>query len=114
MIQFGSQHGKARGRSVAPMAACVFRVELPVSCRSLLDRDPGSRSDPLCVLLQDAGGGRWTEVRAAGGRALPVGKLVVDYYFEKVQKLKFRVDDDYLGGIECTLGQVCIDVFYEK
>lgn len=48
-------------------------------------------------------------------------KLVVDYYFEKVQKLKFGVydidnksfdlnDDDYLGGIECTLGQVCIDV----
>ncbi|EOB02396.1 Copine-1, partial [Anas platyrhynchos] len=45
-------------------------------------------------------------------------KLVVDYYFEKVQKLKFGVydidnkspdlnDDDYLGGIECTLGQVC-------
>ncbi|KFP73237.1 Copine-1, partial [Acanthisitta chloris] len=44
-------------------------------------------------------------------------KLVVDYYFEKVQKLKFEVydidnksfdlnDDDYLGGIECTLGQV--------
>lgn len=46
-------------------------------------------------------------------------KLVVDYYFEKVQKLKFGVydidnksfdlnDDDYLGGIECTLGQVCV------
>ncbi|KAM4762320.1 RNA-binding protein 12 isoform 10-T17 [Cyanocitta cristata] len=44
-------------------------------------------------------------------------KLVVDYYFEKVQKLKFGVydidnksfdlnDDDYLGGVECTLGQV--------
>ncbi|KAF2976632.1 hypothetical protein EK904_002022, partial [Melospiza melodia maxima] len=44
-------------------------------------------------------------------------KLVVDYYFEKVQKLKFSVydidnksfdlnDDDYLGGIECALDQV--------
>ncbi|XP_009946545.1 PREDICTED: copine-1-like, partial [Leptosomus discolor] len=44
-------------------------------------------------------------------------KLVVDYYFEKVQKLKLGVydidnksfdlnDDDYLGGIECTLGQI--------
>lgn len=48
-------------------------------------------------------------------------KLIVDYYFEKVQKLKFGVydidnksfdlnDDDYLGGIECTLGQVCIEM----
>lgn len=48
-------------------------------------------------------------------------KLVVDYDFEKVQKLKFSMydignksfdlnDDDYLGEIECTVGQVCIDV----
>lgn len=44
-------------------------------------------------------------------------KPVVDYYFEKVQSIKFGVydidnksvdlnDDDYLGGYECTLGQV--------
>lgn len=44
-------------------------------------------------------------------------KLRLDYHFEKVQKLKFGVydidnksvdltDDDYLGGFECTLGQV--------
>lgn len=44
-------------------------------------------------------------------------KLVVDYYLEKVQKLKFGVydvdnksfdlnNDDYLGGIECALDQV--------
>jgi len=46
-------------------------------------------------------------------------KLHIDYYFEKVQKLKFGVydidnksvdlkDDDFLGGFECTLGQVWI------
>lgn len=46
-------------------------------------------------------------------------KLHIDYHFEKVQKLKFGVydidnksvnlsDDDFLGGFECTLGQVCI------
>lgn len=41
-----------------------------------------------------------------------------DYYFEEVQKLRFEVydihgthsigtrDDDFLGGVECTLGQV--------
>ncbi|KAF1507443.1 Copine-1, partial [Eudyptula minor novaehollandiae] len=104
------------------MAGCVSRVELSVSCRSLLDRDLGSRSDPLCVLLQDVGGGHWAELdrtERIKNCQNPefCKKLVVDYYFEKVQKLKFGVydidnksfdlnDDDYLGGIECTLGQV--------
>ena len=43
--------------------------------------------------------------------------FVVDYYFEEVQKLKFKVfdidnathsldDDDFLGEMECTLGNV--------
>ncbi|KAL0187831.1 hypothetical protein M9458_014930, partial [Cirrhinus mrigala] len=43
--------------------------------------------------------------------------LMLDYYFEEVQKLRFEVydihgahsigtrDDDFLGGVECTLGQ---------
>uniref|UniRef100_A0AAQ5Y373 C2 domain-containing protein n=1 Tax=Amphiprion ocellaris TaxID=80972 RepID=A0AAQ5Y373_AMPOC len=47
------------------------------------------------------------------------GKVfLLDYYFEEVQKLRFEVydihgthsigtrDDDFLGGVECTLGQV--------
>lgn len=44
-------------------------------------------------------------------------KFVLDYYFEKVQRLKFSVYDidsdsydldehDFLGELECTLGQV--------
>uniref|UniRef100_A0A672KDK0 C2 domain-containing protein n=1 Tax=Sinocyclocheilus grahami TaxID=75366 RepID=A0A672KDK0_SINGR len=44
-------------------------------------------------------------------------KLHIDYHFEKVQKLKFGIydidnksvnlsDDDFLGGFECTLGQI--------
>lgn len=44
--------------------------------------------------------------------------FTLDYYFEEVQKLRFEVydihgthsigtrDDDFLGGVECTLGQV--------
>lgn len=43
--------------------------------------------------------------------------FVIDYFFEEVQKLKFCVfdidnathsleDDDFLGEIECTLGNV--------
>lgn len=46
-------------------------------------------------------------------------KFVLDYYFEMVQKLKFCVydidnntydlsDDDFLGELECTLGQVSL------
>lgn len=149
------------------MAQCVSRVQLSVNCRRLLDRDVGSKSDPLCVLLQDVGG-CWAEVRPLGARGCPPlqarrgaaspvpprlpspsafiqvpfifvpvsvqldrteriknchdpefsKKLLVDCYFEKVQKLKFGVydidnksaelsDDDFLGGMECTLGQVC-------
>ncbi|CAB1339431.1 unnamed protein product, partial [Coregonus sp. 'balchen'] len=44
--------------------------------------------------------------------------FTLDYYFEEVQKLRFEVydihgthsigtrDDDFLGGVECTLGQI--------
>lgn len=44
------------------MAECVTKVELSVSCADLLDKDVGSKSDPLCVLLQNTGGDHWAEV----------------------------------------------------
>uniref|UniRef100_A0A8C2YH87 Copine-3 n=1 Tax=Coturnix japonica TaxID=93934 RepID=A0A8C2YH87_COTJA len=103
------------------MAQCVSRVQLSVICRHLLDRDVGSKSDPLCVLLQDVGG-CWAELdrteRIKNCQDPEFSKkLLVDYYFEKVQKLRFGVydidnksaelsDDDFLGGMECTLGQI--------
>uniref|UniRef100_A0AAX7V3K3 Copine-3 n=1 Tax=Astatotilapia calliptera TaxID=8154 RepID=A0AAX7V3K3_ASTCA len=103
-------------------AQCVTKVELTVSCENLLDKDVGSKSDPLCVLLMNSSDSQWYEV----GRTEKVQnclspkfakKFVVDYYFEIVQKLKFGVydidnktidltDDDFLGELECTLGQV--------
>uniref|UniRef100_A0A7N6AIH0 Copine-3 n=1 Tax=Anabas testudineus TaxID=64144 RepID=A0A7N6AIH0_ANATE len=104
------------------MADCVTKVELSVSCSNLLDKDVGSKSDPLCVLLQSTGGDKWIEL----GRTEQVKncsspsfseRLRVDYQFETVQNLKLAVydidnstsnlnDDDYLGGVELTLGQV--------
>ncbi|KAM6458199.1 copine-1 isoform 2-T6 [Liasis olivaceus] len=104
------------------MAHCVTKVELSISCDNLIDKDVGSKSDPLCVLLQNVGGDQWTEL----DRTEKIKncqnpqfskKLLIDYYFEKVQKLKFGIydidnksydlsDDDYLGGAECTLGQI--------
>lgn len=49
-------------------------------------------------------------------------KFVLDYYFEMVQKMKFSVydidndthdlsDDDFLGELECTLGQVSFALY---
>ncbi|KAK1174080.1 copine-3-like isoform X1 [Acipenser oxyrinchus oxyrinchus] len=103
-------------------AQCVTKVELSVSCNNLLDKDVGSKSDPLCMLLMNTSGTQWFEV----GRTEQVKnclnpqfakKFVIDYYFELVQKLKFGVydidnktidlsDDDFLGEIECTVGQI--------
>uniref|UniRef100_A0A4W6CME2 Copine-3 n=1 Tax=Lates calcarifer TaxID=8187 RepID=A0A4W6CME2_LATCA len=111
------------GSTASFMADCVSKVELSVSCTDLLDKDVGSKSDPLCVLLQKTGGDSWTEL----GRTERLKntsspsfsqRLRLDYHFETVQNLKLGVydidnstsdlgDDDYLGGVELTLGQVC-------
>lgn len=135
------------------MAHCVTLVQLSVSCEHLIDKDIGSKSDPLCVLLQDVGGA-WAEVRWASkvkdieggsimfeveGLSLMLSDLLpqlcrservrncsspefsktlqIEYHFETVQKLRFGIydidnktpelgDDDFLGGAECSLGQV--------
>ncbi|CAF91569.1 unnamed protein product [Tetraodon nigroviridis] len=104
------------------MADCVSKVELTVSCSNLLDKDVGSKSDPLCVLLQSSGADKWMEL----GRTERLKntsdpsfsqRLRLDYHFETVQNLKLGVydidnstsdlgDDDYLGGVELTLGQI--------
>ncbi|XP_013871505.1 copine-1 [Austrofundulus limnaeus] len=104
------------------MADCVSKVELTVSCANLLDKDVGSKSDPLCVLLQSSGGDKWTElarterVKNCSSPSFSQ-RLRLDYKFETVQNLKLGVydidnkspdlkDDDYLGGVELTLGQI--------
>uniref|UniRef100_A0A4W3HSC8 Copine-3-like n=1 Tax=Callorhinchus milii TaxID=7868 RepID=A0A4W3HSC8_CALMI len=104
------------------MADCVTKVELSISCLNLLDKDVGSKSDPLCAVLMNTTGNYWVEI----GRTERVQncldpkfskKILVDYYFEQIQKLKFAVydidnktidlsDDDFLGEFQCTLGQI--------
>ncbi|XP_043566868.1 copine-1-like isoform X1 [Chiloscyllium plagiosum] len=105
------------------MAHCVTKVQLTISCENLMDKDVGSMSDPLCVLLQNTeAGDQWMELdrteRVKNCQSPQFAKkLEVDYFFERVQKLKFGIydidnkstnlsDDDYLGGVECTLGQI--------
>ncbi|XP_054566482.1 copine-7 [Eptesicus fuscus] len=117
--------GWARGEAGAPRvvpAPCASKVELRLSCRHLLDRDPLTKSDPSVVLLLQAQG-QWVQVdRTEVVRSClhPVFSKVftLDYYFEEAQKLRFEVydshgpgslscqDDDFLGGMECTLGQI--------
>ena len=49
----------------------------------------------------------------------------IDYYFENVQQLYFAIydidnktekltDDDFLGQLQCTLGQVCMLMYFIK
>ncbi|XP_059182832.1 copine-3-like isoform X2 [Centropristis striata] len=101
---------------------CVTKVALSISCDNLLDMDTFSKSDPQCMLLINSSGPHWHEI----GRTEKIMNclspkfsktFVIDYYFEMVQKLRFEIydidnetstlqDDDFLGELECTLGQV--------
>ncbi|XP_058478376.1 copine-3-like isoform X1 [Solea solea] len=113
----------ASGGATAPgVTHLATKVELTISCENLMDMDVFSKSDPLCALYLNTSGSHWYEY----GRTEMIlnclnpkfnKKFVLDYYFEMVQKLKFSVydidnntydlsDDDFLGEIECTLGQI--------
>ncbi|XP_078520000.1 copine-4 [Lissotriton helveticus] len=100
---------------------CLAKVELRVSCKGISDRDALSKPDP-CVIIKMQSHGQWFEVdRTEVIRTCinPIFSKVftVDFYFEEVQRLRFEVHDissnhnglkdaDFLGGMECTLGQI--------
>nr|XP_057915718.1 copine-3-like isoform X1 [Doryrhamphus excisus]XP_057915719.1 copine-3-like isoform X1 [Doryrhamphus excisus]XP_057915720.1 copine-3-like isoform X1 [Doryrhamphus excisus]XP_057915721.1 copine-3-like isoform X1 [Doryrhamphus excisus]XP_057915722.1 copine-3-like isoform X1 [Doryrhamphus excisus]XP_057915723.1 copine-3-like isoform X1 [Doryrhamphus excisus]XP_057915724.1 copine-3-like isoform X1 [Doryrhamphus excisus]XP_057915725.1 copine-3-like isoform X1 [Doryrhamphus excisus]XP_05791572 len=111
------------GSAVPGSGTCVTSVALSVSCENLMDMDVFSKSDPQCVLYMSTAGSGWTEV----GRTERIMNCLnpkfsktfcIDYYFEMVQKLRFEVydidenvtcslqDADFLGELECTLGQI--------
>ncbi|XP_044032877.1 copine-3-like [Siniperca chuatsi] len=113
----------ASGGAPVPGAThLATKVELTISCENLMDMDIFSKSDPLCALYINTSGSHWYEF----GRTEMIlnclnpkfaKKFVIDYYFEMVQRLKFCVydidnntydlsDDDFLGELECTLGQI--------
>uniref|UniRef100_A0A4W5K1E8 C2 domain-containing protein n=1 Tax=Hucho hucho TaxID=62062 RepID=A0A4W5K1E8_9TELE len=93
---------------------CVLKVELSISCSNLLNKDVGSKFDPLCVMLQNA---FWVTIQLDCMERVKNSqdpkfskKLLLDYHFEKVQKLKLGVydidnksvdlnEDDFLGGV---------------
>lgn len=106
-----------------PQVAPMSRVELTVSAKNLRDRDTLSKSDPLCILfLKETGHDRFFEV----GRTEMIKdslnpqwirKFEMDYRFEERQILKFSIydwdtkstkpeDQDSLGSVECSLGEI--------
>uniref|UniRef100_A0A3B5L281 Copine 3 n=1 Tax=Xiphophorus couchianus TaxID=32473 RepID=A0A3B5L281_9TELE len=120
-----SPGGMASAAASAPGAThLATKVELTIWCENLMDMDVFSKSDPLCALYISTSGSHWYEV--CFGRTEMIlnclnpkfaRRFVIDYYFEMVQKLKFCVydidnstydlsDDDFLGELECTLGQI--------
>ncbi|KAJ8290816.1 hypothetical protein GJAV_G00017890 [Gymnothorax javanicus] len=100
---------------------CLTKVELRVTCKGLSDRDALSKPDP-CVVLKMQSHGEWLEVdRTEVIRSCihPTFSKVftVDFYFEEVQRLRYELynissnhnglkDADFLGAMECTLGQI--------
>merc|ERR1712126_10538 len=108
------------GHAVAPSS----KVELTISCSKLADMDVFSKSDPFLVLYQDETDkiGRWVEI----GRTETIDntlnptwqkKFVLDFTFERRQKLRFDVYDednaskdldnhDFIGRMECSLGEI--------
>ncbi|XP_030204375.1 copine-3 isoform X1 [Gadus morhua] len=103
-------------------AQFLSKVVLSVSCNNLLDMDVFSKSDPLCVIHMTSSESQWYEV----GRTERINNTLdpkfsktfeIDYFFEVVQKIRFSVydidnatydleDDDFLGSLECTVGQI--------
>lgn len=106
---------------VSSARAPMSKIELRIECRKLLNKDITSKSDPCAVLFMHQRG-QWAEI----GRTENVKNCLdpnfakcfsVDYMFEEVQKVKVAVydidnttpklgDDDFLGQVECTLGQI--------
>uniref|UniRef100_F7AUE1 Copine-4 n=1 Tax=Xenopus tropicalis TaxID=8364 RepID=F7AUE1_XENTR len=100
---------------------CLTKVELRVSCKGISDRDALSKPDP-CVILKMQSHGQWFEVDRTEIIRTCINPIfskifTVDFYFEEVQRLRFEVHDissnhnglkdaDFLGAMECTLGQI--------
>lgn len=113
----------------APPTSLVTKVQLSIACKNLRDLDLLSKSDPQVVVSIFAAN-QWTQV----GKTEQIKDnlnptfakaVMVDYHFEELQKLKFSVYDiddvrenlskaDFLGEMECTLGQLVSSQTYSK
>uniref|UniRef100_A0A672FEI0 Copine IVa n=1 Tax=Salarias fasciatus TaxID=181472 RepID=A0A672FEI0_SALFA len=97
-------------------SSCLTKVELRLTCKGISDRDALSKPDP-CFVLKMQSHGQWMEVDRTEVLRSCVNPsyskvFTLDFYFEEVQRLRFELydinlkEDDFLGAVECTLGQV--------
>jgi len=107
----------APGQAVAPTST----VELSVRCEELADMDVFSKSDPFCVLYMKDGDS-WilidkTETIDNNLNPHFEKKFILQFQFEERQLLRFSVfdsdgpssnleDHDFIGMMECSLGEV--------
>lgn len=94
-----------------------MKVDLFISGRKLKDLDVFSKSDPLCRVYEMVGTS-WclrgsTEQRKNELNPNFATKISTEYFFEKVQKLKFEMIDgdgsgdfDVIGSIETSMGNI--------
>ncbi|XP_046859576.1 copine-3-like [Xenia sp. Carnegie-2017] len=110
---------------------CISKVQLHIACEGLKDKDVLSKSDPICVVyIWDENAKKWMEyarTEKIKNNLNPkfTKPINIDYHFEIIQKLLFSVfdidnetsqldDDDFLGQMECNLGQIVSNVRYTQ
>ncbi|XP_071381982.1 copine-4-like, partial [Centroberyx affinis] len=100
---------------------CLTKVELRLTCKGISDRDALSKPDP-CIVLKMQSHGQWLEVERTEVIRSCINPtfskvFTLDFYFEEVQRIRFELYDissshnglkeaDFLGSVECTLGQI--------
>ena len=116
---------------MAGQEAFLSKVELHISCKGLQNKDTFSKSDPIVsVRLFNKLRKDWYEVDRTdcvkNNLDPQFSKTIyLDYRFEEVQKIQFSVfdvdnesqtldDDDFLGSMETTLGQIVSASTYTK
>lgn len=95
------------------------QIEMTISCKNLINADYLSKSDPFCVIwMQEP---RWQDKYYELARTETIDdtlnpqwvkKLILNYNFESVQKIKFEIWDqdvngaDFLGRFETKLSDL--------
>ncbi|XP_037030400.1 copine-9-like [Bradysia coprophila] len=86
------------------------KLELTLSCRNLLNKDIATKSDPYCkISMMESWQGKYYEIartETIDDNLNPewVTKVIVNYNFETIQKMKFDVRDQDIGGLYESLG----------
>lgn len=101
-----------------PSSLPTSQVELTLSCRNLINLDTFSKSDPYClVLMKEPWQDQYyeiarTEVIDDSLNPQWIKKVLINYNFETIQKIRFEVlekdvqNDDFLGFFETTLSDL--------